>query len=73
MLCPLYKVGNLQFKQVYIQVRGGLPNHENLFIAEDTIRPIPPTIARISTTKIIVRIIFVPVDTVSVEETVFAL
>ena len=46
--------------------------YEKRLIAEDTIRPIPPTITRISTTSRTVRIIFVLDETFSEDVTSFA-
>ncbi len=46
--------------------------YEKRLIAEDTIRPIPPTITRISTTSRTVRTIFVPDETFSVDVISFA-
>lgn len=47
------------------QLGGGQRIYQvNFFTIADTINPIPPTIASISTTRSMVRAIFVPVDTV---------
>lgn len=46
--------------------------YEKRFIAEETIRPIPPTITRISTTSRTVSTIFVPDETFSEDVTSFA-